>query len=183
VPTYETIFIATPGLTVEDESAAISAMSQVITDGGGEITVADRMGRRRLAYPIKKFDEGIYVRLLYDSGADVPKELERRIRLSDNILRGLTVRLTLEWAEHAKEQAVRDAQRRAEAEAAEAAAAKAAAEAAARAAAEAPAEESTEPEAEAAAAEPEAKTEEPAIEPAAETEAASETEGEKQDGN
>jgi small subunit ribosomal protein S6 len=197
VPTYETIFIATPGLTVEDESATISALSQVITEGGGEVTVADRMGRRRLAYPIKKFDEGIYVRLLYDSGADVPKELERRIRLSDNILRGLTVRLTLEWAEHAKEQAVRDAQRRAEAEAAEAAAAKAAAEAAAKAAAEAPpaeeqaaetseeesAEEGSEPEIEAAAAEPEAKTEEPAAEPEVGAESASETEGEKQDGN
>ena len=165
--TYETIFIATPGLTAEDESATVSALSQVITDGGGSITVADRMGRRRLAYPIKKFDEGIYVRLLYDSGADVPKELERRIRLSDNILRGLTVRLTSEWAEHAKEQAVRDAQRRAESEAAEAAAAEAAAKAAEE---QPPAEESVtaeaeEPEVKAAAAEPEAVKEEAAAEP------------------
>ena len=54
VPTYETIFITTPGLTAEDESATIDTLSQVITDGGGSITVADRMGRRRLAYPIKK---------------------------------------------------------------------------------------------------------------------------------
>jgi small subunit ribosomal protein S6 len=140
VPTYETIFIAIPGLTAEDESATVDAMSQVITDGEGSITAADRMGRRRLAYPIRKFDEGIYVRLLYDSGTEVPKELERRIRLSENVLRGLTVRLTDEWAEHAKEQAVRDAQRRVEVAAAEAAAAEAAAEAAAKAAAKAAAE-------------------------------------------
>jgi small subunit ribosomal protein S6 len=137
VPTYETIFIATPGLTVEDESATIEALSQVITEGGGSITVADRMGSRRLAYPIKKFEEGIYVRLLYDSGADVPKELERRIRLSDSILRGLTVRLTPEWAEHAKEQAVRDAEKRAEAAARAAEEASKAAEEASKAAEEA----------------------------------------------
>jgi len=159
VPTYETIFIIVPGLTVEDEGAMIDMLSQVVTDGGGAITVSDRMGRRRLAYPIKKIDEGIYVRLLYDSGADVPKELERRIRLSDNLLRGLTVRLTSEWAEHAKEQAVQDAQRRAEAEAAEAAAAEAAAEAAAAAAAAAA--EELKPVEDGAAAE----TEEPAVEP------------------
>jgi small subunit ribosomal protein S6 len=170
VPTYETIFIATPGLTVEAESATIETLSQIITDGGGSITVADRMGRRRLAYPIKKFDEGIYVRLLYDSGAEVPKELERRIRLSDDILRGLTVRLTPEWAESAKEQAVRDAERRAEAEAAEAAAAEAAAKAAEEAAAKAAEEAERAAQAEPAAEEPQAEiaSESAAEEPAAE---------------
>jgi small subunit ribosomal protein S6 len=183
VPTYETIFIIVPGLTVEDEAATIDMLSQVVPDGGGSITVADRMGRRRLAYPIKKVDEGIYVRLLYDSGAEVPKELERRIRLSDNLLRGLTVRLTSEWAEHAKEQAVKEAQRRIEVAAAEAAAAEAAAEAAAAAAAAAAeeptpvedgaAEETEEPAVEVAAVEP---AEEPEAEPAAAAEADPETE-------
>jgi small subunit ribosomal protein S6 len=140
VPTYETLFITPPNLVEEDESSTIKTMSQVVTDGGGSITVAERMGRRRLAYPIREFDEGVYVRLLYDSGGDVPKELERRIRLSENVLRGLTVRLEEDWATHAKEQAVRDAQRRAEAEAAAAAAAEAEAEKAAIEAAKAAAE-------------------------------------------
>jgi small subunit ribosomal protein S6 len=131
VPTYETLFITPPNLAVEEESTTIEVLTKVVSDGGGSVTVAERMGRRRLAYPIGGFDEGIYIRLLYDSGVDVPKELERRIRLSDNVLRGLTVRLEEDWAEHAKEQAVRDAQRRAEAEAAAAMAAAAEAERAA----------------------------------------------------
>src|SRR5262245_62957708 len=80
----------------------------------------DRMGRRRLAYAIGKFDDGVYTRFLYDSLPAVPKELERRIRISDKVLRYLTVRLEPDWAVAAKEQAVRDAQARAEAEAARA---------------------------------------------------------------
>jgi small subunit ribosomal protein S6 len=165
VPTYETLFITPPNLVAEDESSTIEAMSQVVTDGGGSITVAERMGRRRLAYPIKEFDEGVYVRLLYDSNGDVPRELERRIRLSDNVLRGLTVRLDEEWAKHAKEQAVRDAQRRAEAEAAAAAEAE-------RAAAEAETQDESARTAESAEGAESAQTEvdeEPTVEAAEET--------------
>ncbi len=131
VPTYETLFITQPNLAEEEESSTLQTMSQVVTEGGGSLTVAERMGRRRLAYPIKEFDEGVYIRLLYDSSGDVPKELERRIRLSEHVLRSLTVRLDEDWAAHAKEQAVRDAHRRAEAEAAAAAAAELEAERAA----------------------------------------------------
>jgi small subunit ribosomal protein S6 len=172
VPTYETLFITPPNLVPEDESTTIETMSQIVTEGGGSITVAERMGRRRLAYPIREFDEGVYVRLLYDSGVDVPKELERRIRLADNVLRGLTVRLDEDWAKHAKEQAVRDAQRRAEAEAAAAAAAEAEAEKAAAEAekAEEPTEKAEEPAAEAGGSEgepPEENKTEAAEEPAA----------------
>src|SRR5262245_56746752 len=82
----------------------------------------DRMGRRRLAYPIQKFEDGVYTRFLYDSGSDVPRELERRMRISDKVLRHLTVQLEREWAVGAKEQVVKDAQARAEAEARRAAA-------------------------------------------------------------
>jgi small subunit ribosomal protein S6 len=86
-----------------------------VTDGGGAITVNERLGRRRLAYPIHKHSDGVYVRFLYDAEPAVPKELERRLRLSDKILRVLTVRLEPHWATAAKEQAVRDARARAEA--------------------------------------------------------------------
>ena len=97
----------------------------------------DRMGRRRLAYPIQKFEDGIYIRFLYDSESEVPRELERRFRLSDNVLRHLTVRRDVEWAEQAKQDAVREAKRREEAEAAAAQEAEQARLAAERAAAEA----------------------------------------------
>ena len=138
--TYETLFITSPNLTEEEEQATVETLAALIPDGGGEMITNDRMGRRRLAYPIRKFEDGVYTRFLYDSTSEVPKELERRIRLSDKILRSLTVRLEEDWAVAAKEEAVREAERkvRAEAErAAEAAAAEAAAEVAAAAAAEA----------------------------------------------
>lgn len=147
--TYETLFITSPNLTEEEEQATVEALAVLIPDGGGEMITNDRMGRRRLAYPIRKFEDGVYTRFLYDSTSEVPKELERRIRLSDKILRSLTVRLEEDWAVAAKEEAVREAERRVRAEAeraAEAAAAEAAAEVAAEAAAAAAAAAPAEPE-------------------------------------
>jgi len=121
VHTYETVFITVPTLTDDEESALVGGLAQIIADGGGTLAANDRMGRRRLAYAIGKCDDGVYTRFLYDSEPAVPKELERRIRISDKVLRYLTVRLEPDWAVAAKEQAVRDAQARAEAEAARAA--------------------------------------------------------------
>jgi small subunit ribosomal protein S6 len=145
VPTYETLFITPPNLSEDDEQAVLDTMAQIVTAGGGAMLANDRMGRRRLAYPIRKFEDGIYVRFLYDSEPDVPKELERRIRLSDNVLRSLTVVLERDWAEAAKVQAKRDAERRAEAAAEAERQAAAEAEKAAEAAAAPPADETTEP--------------------------------------
>jgi len=113
--TYETLCVTTPTMTEDDERATVQTLSEIVTDGGGTMVANERMGRRRLAYPIQKHHDGVYVRFLYDSEASVPKELERRMRLSDKILRALTVRLEEKWAIASKEQAVRDAQARAEA--------------------------------------------------------------------
>lgn len=120
--TYETIFITVPTLTDDEEKTAIAGLAQIVGDGGGTLVANERMGRRRLAYTIKKFEDGVYTRLLYDSEPSVPKELERRLRISDKVIRHMTVRLEPDWAVASKEQAVRDAQARAEAEAARAAA-------------------------------------------------------------
>lgn len=116
--TYETIFITQPALTEDDDRAALDGFAQVVEEQGGALSAKERMGRRRLAYVIQKAEEGVYHRLLYDSEAAVPKELERRLRISDKVLRHLTVRLEPDWAVAAKEQAVRDAEARAAAEAA-----------------------------------------------------------------
>ena len=170
--TYETLFITPPNLTEDDEQATVDAMAGIVSDGGGEMVANERMGRRRLAYPIRKFEDGVYTRFLYDSTSEVPKELERRIRLSDKVLRSLTVRLEEDWAVAAKEEAVREAERRARNEAERAAEAAAAAEEAAKAAQEAEAKAETET-AETETAEAADAPEEPAeeeVETAAETE-------------
>ena len=121
VRTYETVFITQPTLTEEDEKAAVEALAEIVSTGGGVWTANDRMGRRRLAYPIQKFEDGVYTRFLYDSDAGVPKELDRRLRISDKVIRHMTVSMELDWAVASKEQAVRDAQARLDAEAARAA--------------------------------------------------------------
>jgi len=112
--TYETIFITRPTLTEDEEKSTVESMLQIVTGGGGEVTANDRMGRRRLAYPILKQTDGVYVRFLYDSEPAVPKELERRMRLSDDVLRAMTIRLEPNWAAAAKVQAVRDEETRIE---------------------------------------------------------------------
>jgi small subunit ribosomal protein S6 len=121
VRTYETVFITQPTLTEDEERTAIDALAEIVSSSGGVFTANDRMGRRRLAYPIQKFEDGVYTRFLYDSEPAVPKELDRRLRISDKVIRHMTVRLEPDWAVAAKEQAVRDAQIRAETEAARAA--------------------------------------------------------------
>ncbi len=117
--TYETLFITSPTLTEAEEQETVDGLAQIVGQGGGSLVVNERMGRRRLAYPIQKHSDGVYVRLLYDSEPDVPKELERRARISDRVLRSLTVRLEPDQAVAMKEQAVRDAQARIEAAARE----------------------------------------------------------------
>jgi small subunit ribosomal protein S6 len=108
VHTYETIFITRPTLSEDEEKATLEALSEVVRSGGGELVHTDRMGRRRLCFPIAKQHDGVYTRLLYDSEPAVPKELDRRSRLSDEVLRMLTVRLEPDWAEAAKVQAKED---------------------------------------------------------------------------
>ncbi|MBZ5640658.1 MAG: 30S ribosomal protein S6 [Acidobacteriia bacterium] len=121
MPTYETLFITLPTLSEDEERIVVAPLAQVVTERG-MMVANERVGRRRLAYPIKKFEDGVYTRFLYDADEAIPKELERRLRISDKVLRHLTVRLEEDWAVAAKEQAVRDAEARVEAEAARAAA-------------------------------------------------------------
>lgn len=121
MPTYETIFITLPTLSEDEEKTVVGPLAQLIADRG-TMAANERIGRRRLAYPIKKFEDGVYTRFLYDADPSLPKELERRLRISDKVIRQLTVRLEEDWAVASKEQAIRDAQAREEAEAARAAA-------------------------------------------------------------
>lgn len=167
---YETLFITPPTLSEEDEKATVDALLDVITSGGGSLVANDRMGRRRLGFPIKKHDDGVYIRFLYDSDSAVPKELERRIRLSDQVLRSLTVVLKRDWAADARRRAAEDIVRREEAKVEEA---RRAVEAEAEAKVKAEAEAKAEAEPEASAAEP--STEEPAAESAPEPTAEAKT--------
>jgi small subunit ribosomal protein S6 len=91
---YEVPFIVIPSLADEDVDKLVSQFEQVVADKGGKVTRVERMGRRRLAYPIKKLREGNYVLLVVEGSGKEIAELERRLRVSsDVVLRYITVRI------------------------------------------------------------------------------------------
>jgi small subunit ribosomal protein S6 len=90
---YEVLFIVAPNVEESDVESLITQFSDVITNQGAQVTKVDRLGRRRLAYPVQKFSEGYYVVLTVEgTGAEIA-EVERRMRVTDAVIRYLTVRI------------------------------------------------------------------------------------------
>lgn len=90
---YEELFIIRPDAADEEVDAYVEQLKQVITAGGGVVDKVDKWGKRKLAYRVDKRDEGIYVLLQFSCEPDVVKELERRLRVSDMVMKYLTVRI------------------------------------------------------------------------------------------
>jgi small subunit ribosomal protein S6 len=89
---YEFTFIIHPDIEDEGIPSVVEMVTQFITDGGGQVTNADHWGRRRLAYPIRKQHEGYYVLLQIQMDPKSLNELERRLKLREEIIRYLLVR-------------------------------------------------------------------------------------------
>jgi small subunit ribosomal protein S6 len=94
---YETIIIANPTASDEDLNTTVAHLEQVIADGGGTLIRTDRWGKRRLAYPVRKCEDGNYTLFFHESPAAVVRELERRIRIDDKLIKFITVRV--DWEE------------------------------------------------------------------------------------
>ena len=90
---YEEMFIIRPDAAEEEVDAYVEQVKQLIAGGGGTIDKVEKWGKRKLAYRVAKREEGIYVLLQISCGPDVVKELERRMRVSDLVLKYLTVRI------------------------------------------------------------------------------------------
>ncbi|PJI08373.1 MULTISPECIES: 30S ribosomal protein S6 [Clostridium] len=90
---YETLFILNPSLDEEAVNNNIEKFKAVITNGAGEVGNVDLWGKRKLAYEINKLNEGIYVLINFNSDSQLPKELDRVFRISDDIVRHLIVNL------------------------------------------------------------------------------------------
>jgi len=94
--TYEVVFIVNPDTAEEDLNRLSENLQGIVRDQGGTITKAETMGRRRLAYEIDHRTEGIYMLFEIDgTGAEIA-ELERRMRVSDDVFRYITVRVDLD---------------------------------------------------------------------------------------
>ncbi len=90
---YEVLFIVAPNTEESDLEALINQMSDIATNQGAQIVKTDRIGRRRLAYPIQKFTEGYYVVLTIEGTGSEIAEIERRMRVTDAVIRYITIRI------------------------------------------------------------------------------------------
>jgi len=91
VTKYETTFILDPGLDEAKVNEEVDRVVQWIKGLGGEVLEVQRWGKKRLAYEIDRRRDGIYTLVLYEGPGDSVKELERRFRLNESVLRSLTV--------------------------------------------------------------------------------------------
>ena len=91
---YEVIYLVDAETQDEDLEPILEKYKKVVTDGGGEVTEAGKWekGRRQMAYEINKKREAIYVMMQFQADAEVPKELDRIFRISDDVFRHIIVR-------------------------------------------------------------------------------------------
>jgi len=87
------MYILRPELDEAAIAAAISKVSATVTSNSGEVTKAEPWGRRRLAYPIKHCRDGQYVLMHYKLDPKASTELERMLRISEEVIRYLVIRL------------------------------------------------------------------------------------------
>jgi small subunit ribosomal protein S6 len=111
--TYELMFIVRPDMVDEDLDRLISTLEASITSSGGTVKSVERMGKRRLAYLVRRFHDGLYILLTLEGGGELIKELERRLRVTEPVIKFLTVRVDEEQKRIAKMKKLRDSHTRA----------------------------------------------------------------------
>lgn len=89
--TYETLFIVQPNATDEEVQAVTQGVENLVTQDGGNVMVSDIWGKRRLAYEVKRFNEGIYVLIRFEASPRLIDTLENQFKLNDDIIRYLVV--------------------------------------------------------------------------------------------
>ncbi len=107
--TYELMFIVRPDMTDEDLDKLISTLeSQVSSTAGGSVKSVERMGKRRLAYAVRNFGDGIYVLFTVEGSGAVVREVERRLRVTEPVIKFITVRVDEEQKRVAKIKQIRE---------------------------------------------------------------------------
>jgi small subunit ribosomal protein S6 len=113
---YEVMFIVRPDVAEEDVDKLIAGFTTTITGGGGVVKAVEKMGRRKLAYIVRKFVDGNYVLLTIEANGAVVLELERRLRVTEPVIKFITVRIDEEEKRLAKVKALRGTRRKVSAE-------------------------------------------------------------------
>jgi small subunit ribosomal protein S6 len=104
---YEVMFIIRPDNPEEEIDKVISQMENFAVSAGAHMEKIEKLGRRRLAYRIRRYREGFYVLLIFEGDARAVAELERRMKVTDSVIKYLTVRVDLEQKRAAKLREVR----------------------------------------------------------------------------
>ncbi len=91
-PYYETMYILRPDIPEEEVESHLTKYSDLLKESGAEVLDSQMRGKRRLAYPITKHKEGIYVQLSHNGDGQQVALLEKAMRLSEDVIRYLTVK-------------------------------------------------------------------------------------------
>jgi small subunit ribosomal protein S6 len=115
--TYEVMFIVRPDVVEEDLDKLIAGLEGGVKQQGGNVKSVEKLGVRRLAYQVKKFNDGQYVLFHVEADGAVVAELERRLRVSEPVIKFLSVRMDEEEKRLAKVKALRDSRKKQSAQA------------------------------------------------------------------
>ena len=110
--TYELMFIVRPDMPEEDLDKLISTLETTVSSSGGTMKSVEKMGKRRLAYTVRGFHDGVYVLLTVEGSGGLIHELERRLRVTEPVLKFISVRIDEEQKRLAKIKAIRDARKK-----------------------------------------------------------------------
>jgi len=108
---YELMFIVRPDMVDEDLNKLISTLESSVTSAGGT-TKTEVWGKRRLAYRVGRFNDGIFVLMMIDGVGAVVHELERRLRVTEPVIKFLTVRTDEELKRLDKIKKIRDSKKK-----------------------------------------------------------------------
>jgi|CZKY01.1.fsa_nt_gi small subunit ribosomal protein S6 len=112
---YELMFIVRPDMVDEDLNKLISTLESSVTSAGGT-TKSEVWGKRRLAYRVGKFNDGIFVLMLIEATGATVHEVERRLRVTEPVIKFLTVRTDEELKRLDKIKKIRDSKKKASAQ-------------------------------------------------------------------
>jgi len=93
---YETIYILKPDVARDAQEKIAGRLSEVLTRENGKLTLVENWGRRQLAYPVAKCRRGLYVYLKYLGGGGLVSEVERNLRMLDDVIKYQTVQTNAE---------------------------------------------------------------------------------------
>ena len=93
MPNYEIMFIVRPDVADEDTDKLIAQMEGVVAGAGGKVEKVEKMGRRRLAYRVHRQREGFYVLFKLQGNGDTVKEFERRLKVTDTVIKYMAIRM------------------------------------------------------------------------------------------